>query len=205
MLTGIPVKKIQAYAKDNNPFNILEHPMVLEPSVQQLEKINRLNKIISNYNLLKMEEEQKGIRFTSSSEAGRYFVSVLGGVKDKEQLNNIIMELTEQSHILSRVLQKGYMDSALFIEKQNRLNIEIEQTKKQRNGILESNGYDKEIAGTQRLLEIIKYNPDLMSAYDENLFIHTVDQIVISDNKAITFRLINNLELTEYIRERGES
>lgn len=157
--------------------------------------LNMWNKLVSNYSfiLIPLLESLKNLRTSQEQE------------EELERLNNKIMELTEQSHILSRVVQKGYMDSALFIEKQNRLNIEIEQTKRQRNGILESNGYDKEIAGTQRLLEIIKYNPDLMSAYDENLFIHTVDQIVISDNKTITFRLINDLELTEYIRERGES
>jgi DNA repair protein RadC len=27
-LTGLPYKKIQQYAKENNPFNILEHPIL---------------------------------------------------------------------------------------------------------------------------------------------------------------------------------
>ena len=36
-------------------------------------------------------------------------------------LNNKITELTEQSHILSRVVQKGYIDSAIFMEKQNKM------------------------------------------------------------------------------------
>jgi len=31
-LTGLPLKKIQQYAKENNPFNILEHPQVMEPN-----------------------------------------------------------------------------------------------------------------------------------------------------------------------------
>ena len=38
-LTGIPIKKIQEYAKENNPFNILEHPKVIEPNDKQLQKI----------------------------------------------------------------------------------------------------------------------------------------------------------------------
>lgn len=114
------------------------------------------------------------------------------------------MELTEQSHILSRVVQKGYMDSALFVQKQNALNIEIEEIKKMRNSLLDSNGYEKEIEGTQRLLEIIRYNPEILDAYDENLFIHTVDQAFIGQENTITFKLINGLELTERVGIGGD-
>jgi DNA repair protein RadC len=39
-LTGISMAKIKRYSKEHNPFNILEHPMVIEPSERQLKKIN---------------------------------------------------------------------------------------------------------------------------------------------------------------------
>lgn len=108
------------------------------------------------------------------------------------------MELTEQSHILSRVVSKGYIDSAVFIERQNVLTVEIEATRKRRNQLLDNNGFEKEIEGTLRLLDIIRYNSEIMEDYDENLFIHTVDKIIIGKDYEVTFRLINNLELTEY-------
>jgi predicted transcriptional regulator YdeE len=79
-LTGIPIKKLQEYARDNNPFNILEHPMVIEPNEKQMEKLNKLNEFIANYSLLRMEEEQKRIHFTTPKEAGRYFESLMGGI-----------------------------------------------------------------------------------------------------------------------------
>lgn len=151
------------------------------------------NKLISNYGyiLIPMLDSLKNLRTNKHQE------------EEIEVLNHKIIELTEQSHILSRVVQKGYMDSALFIQKQNALNIELEETKKQRNGLLDDNGFEKEIEGTQRLLEIIRYNPEFMDAYDENLFIHTVEQVIIGQQGDITFRLINSLELTEYIRNRS--
>lgn len=71
-LTGIPIKKLQEYARDNNPFNILEHPMVIEPNEKQMEKLNKLNEFIANYSLMRMEEDQKRIHFTTPKEAGRY-------------------------------------------------------------------------------------------------------------------------------------
>lgn len=69
-LTGLPLKKIQQYAKENNPFNILEHPQVMEPNEKQLEKIGLLNEFISSYNLLKMHENENKIKLTSSSHSG---------------------------------------------------------------------------------------------------------------------------------------
>lgn len=147
------------------------------------------NKLVSNYSeiLYPLLESLKSLR-TSQEQEVQIF-----------ELNNKITELTEQSRILSRVVQKGYIDSAIFMEQQNTLNVQIEEYKKRRNALLDDNGYEKEIDGTNRLLQIIKYNPVIMEEYQEELFIHTVDKVLIENNGDITFRLINSLELTETI------
>ncbi|WP_352416515.1 recombinase family protein [Oscillibacter ruminantium] len=150
------------------------------------------NKLVINYSeiLYPLLESLKNLR-TSKEQEQQIF-----------ELNNKITELTEQSHILSRVVQKGYIDSAIFMEKQNTLNIQIEEYKKRRNILLDDNGFEKEIEGTNRLLQLIRYNPIIMEEYQEELFIHTVDKVLIGKDGDITFRLINNLELTESITKR---
>jgi len=99
-LTGISLIKLKTYAKANNPFNILEHPMVLEPNDKQLDKIDKLNEFIASYNVLRLNEENNKISFKSPAEAGTYFQSILRGVKDKERVlvafldnSNSIIEL----------------------------------------------------------------------------------------------------------------
>lgn len=84
-LTGLPYKKIQQYVKGNNPFNILEHPRILEPNERQLEKIGLLNEFIASYNVLKIYESNEKIKFNSSTVVGPYFLALLGRVKDKER------------------------------------------------------------------------------------------------------------------------
>lgn len=111
-LTGIPMKKIQAYAKENNPFNILEHPMVVEPNEKQLEKINKLNEFISSYNLLKMEEEENRIKFRSPNDAGKYFLSLLGGMKDKERFMVAFLD-NSNSIIETRTISEGGINMAV--------------------------------------------------------------------------------------------
>lgn len=147
------------------------------------------NKLVSNYSeiLYPLLESLRNLRMSKEQEEQIF------------ELNNKITELIEQSHILVRVVQKGYIDSAIFMEKQNALNIQIEEYKKRRNALLDENGFEKEIEGTNRLLQLIRYNPIIMEEYQEELFIHTVDKVFIGKNGDITFRLINNLELTETI------
>ena len=113
-----------------------------------------------------------------------------------EDCNNKIMELTEQGHILSRLISKGYMDPAVFIERQNTLTLELAAVKKKRNQLLDSNGFEQEIAGTELLLELIKNNSGIIEEYNEELFLHAVKDVIIQCDR-ITFRLINQLELTE--------
>lgn len=146
------------------------------------------NKLASNYTdiLVPLLESLKNLRINEKQE------------EEIKELNNKIMELTEQSHIISRVVSKGYIDSAVFIERQNALTVEIEATKKKRNQLLDNNGFEKEIEGTLRLLDIIRYNPEIIEDYDENLFTNTVDKIIMGKDHDITFRFINNLELIEY-------
>lgn len=191
---GKPYEKIQWSCK-NHLENSKDCKMkAIREDIIKSAYLTMWNKLVSNYTyiLIPLLDSLKNLRTCKAQE------------DDIENLNHKIMELTEQSHILSRVVQKGYMDSALFIQKQNALNIEIEETKKKRNGMLDSNGFEKEIEGTIRLLEIIKYNPEIMDTYDENLLAHTVNQVLIGQSGAITFKLINGLKLTECISKGGE-
>ncbi|NLD47887.1 MAG: DNA repair protein [Clostridiaceae bacterium] len=97
-LTGLPYRKVQQYLKVNNPFNILEHPHIMEPNEKQLEKIGLLNEFISSYNVLKIYESNDKIVLNSSTVSGQYFSALLTGMKDKERFlvsfldngNNII-------------------------------------------------------------------------------------------------------------------
>lgn len=113
------------------------------------------------------------------------------------ECSNRIMELTEQGHILSRLVSKGYIDHAVFIERQNTLAIELAAAKKKRSQLLDNNGFEREIAGTEQLIELIRNNPHVIEEYREDLFLQAIDKVIIQRNGQITFRLINQLELSE--------
>ena len=111
-LTGIPINKIKNYAKENNPFNILEHPMVVNPNEKQLERIDKLNEFIASYNVLRMNEEENRIKFKSPADGGRYFLALLGGMKDKERFMVAFLD-TSNSIIETRTVSEGSVAMAV--------------------------------------------------------------------------------------------
>jgi DNA repair protein RadC len=111
-LTGISITKIKRYSREHNPFNILEHPMVIEPSERQLKKINMLNEFIASYGVLKLQENQERIRFTTPSQAGAYFSSLLQGMKDRERF--IVAFLDNSNSIIeTRIVSEGTIDMTI--------------------------------------------------------------------------------------------
>lgn len=120
-----------------------------------------------------------------------------------EDCNTRIMELTEQGLILSRLIAKGYMDPAIYIERQNTLKLELTAAKQKRNQMLDSSGFEKDITGTELLLDLIKHNPDIIEDYRDDLFSQSIENVIVQNDK-VTFRLINHLELTEAIGKGEE-
>lgn len=151
------------------------------------------NKLVSNYAeiLTPLLDTLKKLRMDEQQE------------REIGEYSNRIMELTEQGHILSRLVSKGYIDPAVFIERQNALTIELVAVKKKRGQLLDNNGFDIEITGTEQLLELIRNNPHVIEVYREDLFLQAIDKVIVQKNGQISFWLINRLELSEPCRKEA--
>lgn len=113
-----------------------------------------------------------------------------------EKLNIELRELSEQSRILNQVMIQGYMDSALFMEKNNHLLHEIQKCRQKKQKLVKKQKKETEIIKTEMIIELIReegYQID----FREELFYKTVKKIRISVNHEIEFCLVNGLTLTE--------
>ena len=153
--------------------------------------INLYNKLKSNYDkiLTPLAEDLKKLQ------CGREYESQV------RKINKKITELTEQSHVLSRLRSKGYLDSVLFIEQSNLITKQLCEAKKQRSKLFEHSGFNDEAARTEELIAFLKKQDDLMESFDENIFSLMVEKIIVKSKLEIAFRLINGLELPEIIGE----
>jgi hypothetical protein len=190
---GKPYEKIQWCCRQHILDNTKCSQKAIREDAVQLAFSVMWNKLISNYDeiLTPLLDVLKKLRIDEQQE------------QEIGDCSNRIMELTEQGHILSRLVSKGYVDPAVFIERQNTLTIELAAVKKKRSQLLDSNGFDREVAGTEQLLELIRINPHVIEKYREDLFLQSIDKVIVQRNGQITFRLINQLELSEPCRKEA--
>lgn len=117
-----------------------------------------------------------------------------------EQLDNEIHSLSEQSRILNQVMKKGYMDSALFMEKNNLLAHRLTECRRKKTLFTRKHKRTKEIVRTEQLIGLVN-KEGYQTTFNEELFDMTVKEIKISLDHETSFVLKNGLVLTE--QERG--
>lgn len=114
----------------------------------------------------------------------------------QEQLDNEIHSLSEQSRILNQVMKKGYMDSALFMEKNNLLAHRLTECRRRKTLLARKHKRTKEIVRTEQLIGLLKQE-GYQREFQEELFNMAVKEICISLDHEISFCLKNGLVLTE--------
>ena len=113
-----------------------------------------------------------------------------------EKLDNEIHSLSEQSRILNQVMKKGYMDSALFMEKNNLLAHRLTECRRKKTLLVRRHKRTKEIVRTEQLIGLLKQE-GYQREFKEELFDMAVKEIRISLDHEISFCLKNGLVLTE--------
>lgn len=118
--------------------------------------------------------------------------------EDVVELNKQISDIASQERLLAQLKQQGVVDPDIFISRSNLLAERRRELKLQKERILCAEE-DHTIQRTQELMDILESGQDWLEALDEELFSELVEKIVVEDNEALRFRLINGLEVTEAI------
>ncbi|MBM6887507.1 recombinase family protein [Pseudoflavonifractor phocaeensis] len=113
-------------------------------------------------------------------------------------LNQKIADITRQDRLLAQLKQQGLVDPDIFISRRNELAEQLRAAKLEKERFLEAEE-DQTIQQTQELIDTLEAGPDLLDAFDGELFRELVDQIIVESNNRLRFRLANGLELTEPI------
>jgi hypothetical protein len=144
------------------------------------------NKLTSNYTdiLIPLLESLKSLRIDEQQE------------QEISECNNRIMELTEQSHILSSVVAKGYIDSAVFIERQNTLTLELAAAKRTDFDTKEIDKLNSEINDS-----LISINNKLEYKDLEEIYTIVMEKISLKQDNSV-FNVVINRKYAK--KENGE-
>ena len=119
-----------------------------------------------------------------------------------KELEQKIQELKKQSHMLSKVLTGGGIGSAVFIERRNQIDSELEAAWRRLQQLKTQKLFEQEILQTEYLLTVFRNRPAIIEDYDEELFLMTVEKITVLTQNLLSFRLKNGLELEEECAKR---
>ncbi len=118
--------------------------------------------------------------------------------QELQKLDQMIQNLKQQSHMLRKVLSDGNIGSAVFIEKRNQIDIELEAAHQRQQRLNSQKLYEHEISQTEYLLTVFRNRPVFIEEFDEELFSMTIENVIVQQGTRLTFRLKNGLELDEY-------
>ena len=112
------------------------------------------------------------------------------------KLNEEMHNLSEQLRILNEVMEKGYMDAALFMEKSNLFTYQLMECRRKKVFLTRKRKHSKEITETRNLINLIG-REGYQTGFRQDIFEQTVSEIRISPEHEIGFCLKNGLILTE--------
>ena len=117
---------------------------------------------------------------------------------DIVEINKRISDIISQSHKLTAMQKSGNVDPDIFIAKSNQLAEQLRKAKQQKETLQTQEDNDL-IESTSQMLEAISAGPDVLEAFNAELFCELIERITIQSNTKIRFRLKNGLELPESI------
>ena len=121
--------------------------------------------------------------------------------REMQEIEQNIQELKRQGYRLGRLLTEGSISSAIFIERQNQIEAQLEAHRRRLRQLQGQKAFEWEISQTEYLISVFRNRPAILEAYDEELFLLLVERITVLPERRLVFRLKNGLELEENEQE----
>jgi hypothetical protein len=100
--------------------------------------------------------------------------------------------------MLTQLKKQGLIDPDIFIAQSNELAEQLRAAKLKKERVLDADR-DTTVIRTQELMDVLETGPEILDAFDAELFHEIIEKIIVVDNEQLRFRLKNGLELMETI------
>lgn len=116
------------------------------------------------------------------------------------QVNNELISLIEQTHVLKRLQSKEYVEPALYVSQTKEINIQVKALRALKESLMEQDETGAAVAALESLYAALEAGPEWMEDMDGELFGEIVDKVTVVSPEQVKFRLACGLELTENIQ-----
>ncbi len=120
----------------------------------------------------------------------------------RKQLEKEILNLEEQKYNLAKLKQKGFIETDIFISRNNEITNKIDKINDEIKYIKKTNkAFKNEILESKKLLNIVNKLESYVKDFNVDIFNEIVENITVYNARNVTFNLKNKLELDENIKE----
>ena len=148
------------------------------------------NKLLYNYNqiLLPLQVALQDLKL-------RQF----NGNSNIMELHKEIAKFKEQSHVLSRLKTKGFLDNVKYLEQTSKINAKVNKLQSDLKKITRVDDEDEALDQIEMLIDHFEKQNVPISEFDESAFENIVEKIVVINQNELEFHLYGRLRLREMI------
>ena len=115
------------------------------------------------------------------------------------EIHKAIAKLKEQTHVLSRLKTKRFLDNAKYLEQTSELNAKVKKLQSELKKITYIDDEDETLNQIEMLIDYFERSENPISEFDESAFEFLIEKIVVINQNELEFHVIGGLKFTEKI------
>ena len=125
--------------------------------------------------------------------------TAIHGSNDIMDIHKEILKLKEQTHVLTRLKARGFLEAGKYLEQTNEIALKINNKQKEYKRLIENDDDSETLEQIDMLIDIFENRHEPMTEFEEREFDSIVERITAMGDGRLQFHLIGGLKLTEKI------
>jgi len=117
------------------------------------------------------------------------------------EINRAIAQATEQNYKISKLRASGLLDADACAAKLAFLDAQLTQLRGKRRRLLKNDNISEAAEALRQSVAALRQGPERLEEFDQDLFDDLVEQVIVSSDQDLRFKLHGGFEVTERLRE----
>lgn len=115
------------------------------------------------------------------------------------EIHRSIIQLREQTHVISNLRTKGFLTEAKYQEQTAEIRRKIAKKQKDLKLLTYSNDDSEMLEQIEMLTDFFESRNEIMTDFESDAFEFMIEKIIVKERKILEFHLLGGLKLTEKI------
>lgn len=150
--------------------------------------IRLFNKLLLNYKIILIPLQRSLRELKIKKHAGNL---------NAAEIHRGIIQLREQSHVISNLRTKGFLTEAKYQEQTAEIRRKIAKNQKDLKLLTHSDEDSETLEQIEMLIDFFECRNEIMTKFESEAFEFMIEKIIVKEQKNLEFHLLGGLKLTE--------